>query len=191
MNKSTIFAVLAALAAVAAFVFAPAVLVPVHADAEDADPPPACPFATGTLAQNMANRVVRTAAAGFLEYEYAEGDVTEATISLEHALHPAWTCATWSVELLAPPGAAVQGASARTGLTRSDAATFQVELVEMHDEAGSGNRATGMGRYERHEHRAVFAVEVFNGGDVPVAVDGESDAQGRWHFPVVFRLHRR
>ena len=153
--------------------------------ATPADAASACPLAVGTLEQNMANRVVHTVSAGFENFDYTSADATTVEISLEHVLSPAWTCATWSAELLVQSGElAIVGEARISALARADTAAFDVEILDMDDETAlSDPSATHMALYERRAFRAVLVVEVFNGNDAPLTADG-ADAQGRWHFPV-------
>ena len=70
-------------------------------DDEEDDPTPACPIDTTQLAENMANRFVYTALAGFNEYSPHQRFATsEIAASAQHAIPAEWTCVTWSVELL-------------------------------------------------------------------------------------------
>ena len=142
-----------------------------------------CPMATGTLGQNMENRVMLPALLAKHKPSYSRTDDTidGLEISLEHVLLPSWTCATWSVELLVPPDALVVGDSLKTGLTRTDTAEFEIEIVDWHDESGAAHHHD-MSHVDRMEFDVVFVVTVYNGGDNAMFADGVSDAQGRFHF---------
>ena len=76
---------------------------PALADDEDDEDEPmsACPIDTTQLEENMANRFVYTALAGFDEYaSYQRYATSEMAASAQHAIPAEWTCVTWSVELL-------------------------------------------------------------------------------------------
>ena len=183
------FSIVAIAAAVAAIYIAGVAAIAI--EARPAPASSACPMAEGALADGLEHRVVRTLSAGFERFKDAVDDKTEVSISLEHALSPGWTCATWSVELLAPDDLAVTGSAVRTGLTRTSVATFVVEPVDMHDEDVGGYRGSHISPFEFREYGASFVVGVQNGGGSNVHVDGRAnDGQGRWHFPVPIRIQR-
>lgn len=149
-----------------------------------------CPIAPGTLQQNLENRVVRTLEAGFAPFDYTSDDTTTVEISLEHAIAPAWTCATWTAELIVPSAELeVTGEAKLSSLSRTATASFDVKIIDMRREHQADPSASHMRLYERRVWRAVLVVEVFNGGDEALA-GGGSDGQGRWHYPVRVVAHR-
>ena len=184
-------AILAAL--LCASCFPPAFAAESDDDDEDTEPQQSCPFATGTFADGMENRLVRTVRAGYTRaYRARDRDVADVYVSLEHVLPASWTCATWSVELLhLPTATSLVGASKLTGLTRTSTATFAVKIDHAYDESTPIAAASLMWETEIHVYRVMLAVEVFNGGDAPVHVADRSDGQGRWHYPVDIIYERR
>ena len=180
-----IYTMLLAAIALAAF--------PALADDEEDEPTSACPIDTTQLAENMANRFVYTALAGFNEYaSYQRYATSEIAASAQHAIPAEWTCVTWSVELLLLEShVAIDGAgsAARTGLTRTSTAEFGIELIDMRQPDGGGR--THESHAEIHEYQLALSVKVFNGGTNPVVIDGVTDSHGRWHYPVRVRLLRK
>ena len=165
---------------------------PALADDEEDEPTPACPIDTTQLAENMANRFVYTALAGFNEYaSYQRYATSEIAASAQHAIPAEWTCVTWSVELLLLEShVAIDGAgAARTGLTRTSTAEFGIELIDMRQPDGGWR--THESHTEIREYQLALSVKVFNGGTNPVVIDGVTDSHGRWHYPVRVRLLRK
>ena len=143
-----------------------------------------CPLAVATFQSNMAHRVLHTVEAGFMAHEGGRNsdwtnDLT-VRITLKHALIPAWTCATWSVDLLLPDHITMRtGTASRTSLTHASEAVFELDHSHVNPD-----RTLMMG--EHQFDRVVFVVRVYNGDNIPLhyVEEGLTDGEGRWHFPV-------
>ena len=162
-------------------------------DDDETEPQRSCPFASGTLAQGLDTRVVRTTRVGLIEYNSIHTQSLPVEISLEHVLSAAWTCATWEVELLLPPAMSLHSRSTSTtltALTRTDKAQFNVRFDRHASNAHPATADDFQQRADLHQYRGWLAVQVFNGEDTPVSTGDGSDAQGRYHYPVEFVLHK-
>lgn len=159
--------------------------------------PKSCPFSVGELENGMENRVLYTTEAGFRNVG-GQSSVygVNVAITLREVLNVGWTCATWDVRFLLPVGSVKYvpsgGAHALTGLTRESVAEFHVGFPNLAypTDGVTPTPSTWIHGNAGYTFRAVLVVQVKNGGDNAITVEGKTSGTGEWHFPVDLVIQR-